>query len=148
MEGMKCEEFREQIAAYAAGWMDDGARLRWEAHRDACPACAADAARDARLVRLLASVPSAEPDAAAWPDVLGARVRFRRRWASSFAGAAVTLALMAGSFQLWRGREAVPIAAAPDTAAYVSVHTQMSAANGMSDPNTMVLLSAAREGDG
>jgi anti-sigma factor RsiW len=145
---MTCGELREQIAAYAAGWMDDAARRMWESHRDACPACAAEAARDARLVRLLASAPAVEPRPVAWPDVLGSSNRSRRRWAPAFAGAAATLALAAGSFQLWRGRDIAPTAVVSDTSAYVAVHTQISTASGMSDPNTMVLLNAVREENG
>ena len=143
-----CRSIQDDLAAYHGGWLKAARAEAVRRHLAACPACAAEAARDRALVRSLAETPAETPVIPEWSRVLAERGRRRRSW-SPFARPALGFsgALAAGVLALvvWTrlpgpvGQGPAP-AGEPSVVSQVAVHNMVAAGSFSGDPNRDVLL--------
>ena len=156
--GTPCRKVREELAAYAEGWLPTARAAEIEEHLRACPDCARAARADAAVVRAVAALQPETPRPLSWQEVLAARQQVPRRtvralrWSPAFATAALLL------LAVWeyapRGGRAVnppPVAVAPvqapqsDSGTFVLAHATVSVAELQADPNRAILMAAGAE---
>ncbi|MCX6359589.1 MAG: zf-HC2 domain-containing protein [Armatimonadetes bacterium] len=156
-EPFVCRLIQDDLTAYHGGWLKAARAEAVRRHLAACPACAAEAARDRALVRSLSEAPAETPVIPEWSRVLAERGRLRRNW-SPFARPALGFsgALAAGVLALvvWTrlpgpvGQETGSEPADASVVSQVAVHNMVAAGSFSGDPNRDVLLMYSSPADG
>lgn len=156
-EPFVCRSIQDDLAAYHGGWLKVARAEAVRRHLAACPACAAEAARDRALVRALSEAPAETPVIPEWSRVPAERGRPSRIWspfarpALGFSGALAAAALALVVWTRLPGpvpQETGSEAAEASVVSQVAVHNMVAAGSFSGDPNRDVLLMYSGPADG
>lgn len=147
-KAMTHTEFKELVAAYRAGWLDGSERIQFEQHLHACPDCATEMEKDARLGSLLAQA-QVDPAPPSTREAVIARHRARRPrhlvWKPALGFATAVLVAVAG-YNVLNPPDNISNPGSDITASVVSdqrlvvdAHQTMSAADLTGDASAAVL---------